>query len=182
MMVKFEELFRLSAIKRWHMVPCTREQTVAEHTFNVMCLSLHFSVGLSSKISAACMVHGFSHDMSECAFGDITPMAKKEYGLTGDPVSVQGWPEYYTKIDSMMLNKEEVEQIIAIVKIADVAEALRFVLEYGTGNYSKEVISDLSRELVYLIDSMPLSLPPTTRGNIRDKCAEFINVTGNLVL
>jgi len=61
-------------IKRYHMCRMITEETVAEHSFNVVNLMLVLTEGRASK---ACLMAGLLHDMGEYAVGDIPSNIKR---------------------------------------------------------------------------------------------------------
>jgi len=180
MMVEFEEVFRLGSIKRWHMVPCTREQTVGEHTFNVMLLvtemTKHFDTG---PITAAAFLRAFTHDFDECIFGDMAPPAKREFGIKEEPTSVIGWPRQFESFD---INESDNELSMLIVKAADQAEALRFLVEYGTGEYAKKVKSSQTKRLVQTMSDIQRYLPKVDYSPVRDTIRKFVNTPGHPII
>jgi len=60
--------------KRYHMVNTIKEESVAEHSFNVVNLVLILSEG---KASRSLILAALTHDMGETAIGDIPSQIKK---------------------------------------------------------------------------------------------------------
>lgn len=138
---------RLTEVKRWGIVATAREQSVAEHSFRVQMLAIaiydymengtpHNADDRSAIVSYALM-----HDMHEIMSGDINTLFKRA-------TEAQYPDSYRATIGAMskrregprdMLNHADaVERAVkgsvveAIVKIADLLEAILFITDYGT--------------------------------------------------
>jgi hypothetical protein len=80
-------LLHLNHIKRWAIVPTIKEQSVAEHCFNVAILSLGWLVKCPKAgkifVDPACrsriLYHCLTHDKDEAFTGDIPTPAKSEH-------------------------------------------------------------------------------------------------------
>jgi 5'-deoxynucleotidase YfbR-like HD superfamily hydrolase len=62
------------AVRRYHAVRTIKEESVAEHSFNVVNLILILTEGAASR---ALILAGLTHDMGEYATGDIPSQVKK---------------------------------------------------------------------------------------------------------
>lgn len=117
---------RLSTIKRWSILRTIFQQSVSEHCFNVQRITMRIARVLQItdwqqlyRLSQAAL----HHDDEEAIFGD-RPAPAKGY-ITEDQIDVGG-QMWYDGAD---------EQIKAIVKLADIMEALHFLtLEMHMGN------------------------------------------------
>jgi len=108
-------LRRLSFIPRWSVVPITRPQSVAEHSFHVSTLALWLCGWHARRYHGnfvhAVMVYAHTHDIEEAKHGDH-PSPTKPFKTP---------------------NKED--QVKVLVKCADVLEAIQKVYEEAlTGN------------------------------------------------
>lgn len=105
---------RLSHVKRWPTVPTLRTQSVAEHTLNVVYLArqlavMHVNYAEEFAFRDVVMEQALFHDLDEAINGDEPGGTMKNY-------------------DYKALVKEK-GQIWAVVKLADLLEALIFVRE-----------------------------------------------------
>lgn len=117
---------RLSTIRRWSILRTITTQSVAEHCFNTQRITMRIARVLKItdwqhlyRLSQAAL----HHDDEEAIFGD-RPAPAKGY-VTEDQIDVGG-QAWYDGAD---------EQTRAIVKLADIMEALHFLtLEMHMGN------------------------------------------------
>lgn len=71
-----EFIIRARNVKRWHIVPMTQEQTIAEHQFNVASLCMHVMKG--RHFAPAVIEWALVHDLPEVITGDF-PTHIKHY-------------------------------------------------------------------------------------------------------
>lgn len=129
---------------RWHIVQTAREQSLAEHSFNVaqIALSVLRAIGPAEGWEGRVALAALDHDIDEVITGDApTPSkGKKAYDFSG-PMT----PE-------------------KIVKIADIIEAYIFIREYGLGRHAEAVC-----EYCYdAVGEMLVRLPKWYRDPIED--------------
>ena len=133
MEITFKELWRVTGIKRWHMVETIRNQTVAEHSFNVAMLTVELLKGIDSAPVHAIMVHALTHNFDEAITGDIAPQTKARLGVKSPDITVQGWGTFNKSIYSDTMP----ELSYRIVKLADSMEALMFIRQFGVGGWPR---------------------------------------------
>ncbi len=98
----FEEVMRLSNLKRWGIVEMSRSQSVAEHSYNVAMIAVHIVDRLenvsSDKTSLRSVVMGWSlaHDLPEVVTGDIPTPLKEMMGDALGPAEGKLFPQYIT--------------------------------------------------------------------------------------
>lgn len=129
--IDFKKAWRVTNIYRWHMCSKTREQTVAEHMANVqmICLELVKRLDWEPARIARMLYMALIHDMDEVILGDSTPIMKQYSKYDAPNITIEGWPR---AIDVSSL-------ATFIIDLADKIEALKFIREYGTGDYAREV-------------------------------------------
>lgn len=124
-----EAVMRFASVKRWHMLDTVRVQTLAEHSacvallvFQIARTAPHMYFGPSADLTT----HALLHDLPEVYTGDIpTPTKPRLRGLDGLEQTVL--PSTYRLPRPPMKG-------IALIKIADLAESLRFIRLYGNGS------------------------------------------------
>lgn len=130
---------RLMQVKRYGIFHMNRDQSVAEHSFNVAMIALELiededdeDVNLYIRV----MSYALFHDMDEVLSGDIpSPFKRKLRNECPEVIPVlDGAPH----ADDMVRN---------IVKIADLLEALYYCREFGGSRSSEEVEEDVSHKL-----------------------------------
>ncbi len=136
------QMLRSNTVKRWHIVDTSKQQTIAEHSFN-MCLLVEEIcklVGQEDQTDAA-IRYTIHHDIPEVVLGDIPTPTKRFYGLMNalgesglDPQSAA--PNGF---------------IEDVVKLADLLDAVMFLQLYGIGKHSQDVRADLV-ERIYNMD------------------------------
>lgn len=135
--LKFADRYRQSEVKRWHIVETSRNQTLAEHCYNVMLIAneLYNLLAPSDEIiDQSSLLLGLvaHHDEHEVIMGDRPTCAKKN----GDSATHQSY---------MFENLAETapEWLLEIVKLADSIEAYWFIREYGIGRYARKTTVEL---------------------------------------
>lgn len=119
MSLPLRDLLRLSYVPRWVIVPMTREQNVADHSWRVAVIgreiAKRLSVPTSAVIEAAVM-----HDITEVVTGDIPASVKPKLG----PVELQ-----------------QLTDIELIVKVADNVEAMVWLTMWGHHQSVAEILA-----------------------------------------
>lgn len=135
-----ETVMRLHAVKRWHMIDTTRQQTLAEHSANVALLAMMITrtapinIHLDNHIlmAAAALVH----DVEEAFTGDIPSHTKR---------MISGLEVLENEIvHPAMIIQVNVDSS-ALIKLCDLADGIRFVRLHGvdlTAEHAKEGLED----------------------------------------
>lgn len=126
--LKLRDILRAQNVKRWIIVNTSRNQSLADHTFNVIAITRELCRKLGVE-DANCIKYAFDHDLDEILTGDIPTPAKKRLGIDSG---------YSGKSKNECSDFE-----VAIVKMADVIEAILFVEENGVGQHASEVMGYL---------------------------------------
>ena len=78
----YRDALRLSWVPRWTVIPTTREQSVAEHSYNVLCLTMWLlethNLTLSDEDTVVMYELAALHDIGEASTGDMPAPAKGE--------------------------------------------------------------------------------------------------------
>lgn len=124
--MNIQDVLRAQGVKRWHIVETVRQQSIAEHQWNVamitreICKRMHWPTeNTLFLIAKACM-----HDIDEVIEGDM-------------PSPSKDGPKSYSD-----------DRGGAIVKVADLIEAWWFINEFGVGRHAQQVKGDCHTRLM----------------------------------
>ena len=132
--LKLKDILRAQNVKRWVIVNTSRNQSLAEHSFNVIAITREICKRLNIA-DANAIKYAFDHDLDEILTGDIPTPAKKRLGIeTGDGYDGKS-----------LTGCNDLE--ISVVKVADVLEAILFIEENGVGQHASEVMGYLRKKL-----------------------------------
>src|SRR6266404_3120800 len=131
-MINIEYGRRAAEVKRWTIVKLTREQSVAEHHYNVWIIARGISevlgIELHNSRDAQAIEHlALTHDLQETVTGDV-PSPFKDLA----PASFRALEE--TARNSVGLPSDAGNRgtiVEAVVKLADIAETLFFAYQNG---------------------------------------------------
>ena len=126
---------RLMQVKRYAICHVNRDQSVAEHSYNVMLIAVELAqetrdFDVIQEVTSYAMVH----DMEEIYTGDI-PSGFKKRLRAECPAVTELLNGIYTAPDS----------IKAIVKLADYLEAMYYLREFGGSRIADQVLEDITR-------------------------------------
>lgn len=121
---------RLMQVKRYPICHTNRDQSVAEHSFNVAIIAGHLTEDFDRR--AEVVEYALHHDMEEVYTGDI-PSSFKRHLL-----------EHVPAARPFVTSPEPVDpQIKAIVKLADYIEAIYYLKEFGGSRQADKVLQDI---------------------------------------
>lgn len=123
-----QDLLRAQDVKRWNIVSMARQQTLAEHTFNVVMIARHLAKKMNID-DANIIKYALDHDLDEILSCDWPTTAKERYNL----------PRVYNGKSKLKCNDLELN----IVTLADKIEAVWYCWAYGLGRHAQQVSSDL---------------------------------------
>ena len=135
-----ESVMRLQAVKRWHMIDTTRQQTLAEHSANVAMLAMLIAktapiewFDTYTHVAGAALVH----DLPEAFTGDI-PSHTKKY--------VEGIDELENKLTHVVFKNIDInEHTKLLIKLCDIADGIRFIRLHGvdmTANHAQDGLEE----------------------------------------
>lgn len=162
-MIKIQDVLRAGHIKRWNIINTTRQQTLAEHLFNVAMIADTILNKLGNEeYRDITLAWALIHDVPEVVCGDTpTPTKKRMEELGWDMEKI------YNDIDpTYKATKETAEEVgfglpWKVVKAADLMEAIHFLTENGVGVHAKEVANNIHVKLnthieKHFINSAPI--------------------------
>ena len=145
-MLKIQDILRAQDIKRWTIVRTVRQQSLAEHTFNVVMIAR--AIAKKAKLSDASIIkYALEHDLDEILTGDIPSPTKRRAAAAGLDLKL---------LENRGQNKPKNNTVHEVVKAADLIENLWFLHEHGVGRHAEEecellkkIVSDYLSELSF---------------------------------
>lgn len=124
---------QLSQVKRWPICHVNKDQSVAEHSFNVMLITKELTSGLDDDLWLQCFAYALTHDMDEVETGDIPSPFKRKLRRECPAI-----------IETLDGPPKASPLIRAIVKLADYLEAIYWLREYGGSRTAEgEILGDI---------------------------------------
>jgi len=129
--MRIQDVMRASSVKRWHTVSTIRQQTLAEHSFNVCMLAKQMAdmIGMPAQRKALLLEMALVHDLDEVFTGDIPTPAKEQ-----QPINEDWAGDHFLK---------------HIIKLADLIDAFWFIHNWGAGQHAKKVQTDCWNRFTY---------------------------------
>lgn len=118
-------------VSRWHMVRMHRPQSLAEHSYRValyaarMATGLHGTAVLASHEWAQLYMWALLHDAEELDYGDTPTVTKKKFVCPD--FQYEFWGERGSPAPDRFISPD----VKALVKVADILEAVLHYEEYG---------------------------------------------------
>ena len=126
--MKIQDLMLAQDIKRWTIVRTIKEQSLAEHSFNVTMIARAICKELGVDDTNVTK-YALDHDLDEILTGDIPTPAKSRLKINTT----------YEGGSRSNCNSEEV----SIVKLADMIEAIAFITDNQVGRHAHVVGNEL---------------------------------------
>jgi 5'-deoxynucleotidase YfbR-like HD superfamily hydrolase len=151
--VALETIMRLQAVKRWHMLDTTRQQTLAEHSANVAMLAFLIAAtapemyfGPAAGLAARALIH----DLDEVFSGDI-PTPTKDYGSMRKTIK-ELEKRLVPRVFELYLDSAPDHDLL--IKLCDLADGIRFIRLHGVDVTSVHARSGLEKQLKKKYDAM----------------------------
>lgn len=161
---------RLSAVKRWGIVEMSRQQSVAEHSYNVTLVALNlvgasvghkgFSKEDESLLLTLCLVH----DMPEVFSGDIPSTIKGAFKEELDDWETTSFPAFSATNASVHKRNPNIKLVI---KVADIMESIIFAERYCIDIRKGRIIAGLYADIDRFLDTDAISGDKDFRSSLR---------------
>lgn len=126
-----EAILRMSLVQRWHMIGSLPRQSLADHSTNVALLAYligRLAPNMYFGNPESCAVAGLLHDMEETFAGDMAPLMKQWFNrAVFDEIEAAILPSVFRDTMPPKSRTFEEHQRAAMVKICDLADAIRWV-------------------------------------------------------
>lgn len=154
-MIKIQDVMRAGHIKRWNIINTTREQTLAEHLFNVAMITQTICdrCGVDNEITDTAIQWALVHDIPEVVCGDTPSPTKarmRSLGMDMEALHDQLDPTY-----ARLKREAQDNGAYSVVKVADLLESIHFLQENGQGRHAKMVHDNLTRKLSIYTAQLP---------------------------
>jgi 5'-deoxynucleotidase len=148
-MMNLRQKLRASHIKRWHIVETTKQQSVAEHSFNVWLICEEMSAILKFDPSTRLIVaeYALHHDLPEVFIGDLPTSMKNIYRNSRSEID-----ELTESLDPKSTTNNRVAN--NVVKLADNLEAAMFIALHGVGSHAKSVRKLIEESVLQSLEKM----------------------------
>ena len=158
------ERMRAGHVKRWQIVRVAREQSIAEHMYRVHAIAEEICerMQLSTLRKLAAGRWALIHDLPEVITGDIATPTKKAMraAIQGrDPLRTvelsldSGYNSMYRSL------KTYDPMVLDVVKIADLIEAVDFLVTEALGVHAVAVLNDTREAVRNLLDHCQRKYP-----------------------
>lgn len=143
MSLEIQDILRAQEVHRWNIVATIRNQSLAEHTFNVVFIGRAICKELG-KPDGEVIKTALEHDLDEIVTGDIPTPTKQRMKIMGfNPDSIHDRKNTPTRSGESQ----------TIVKVADMIEASWFIGQNCVTRHAKEVAERMrSRTDKYISD------------------------------
>lgn len=164
-----ETVMRFHAVKRWHMIDTTRQQTLAEHSANVALLAYGIAVNAPGMFfGPALALAGIAllHDIPEVFTGDI-PSHTKQYISGVDELEKQVTPSMFT-VDGVTPDEKR------LIKMCDLADGIRFIRLHGVDVTARHAREQLEEKLTVHREAIRADVPGGWPPEIETHVAKWI--------
>lgn len=145
------DLARSGHVTRWHSVRTSRDQTLAEHHYMVTRISNRLAkdiIGPDLTDSALLQIMEYAslHDTPELLMGDLpSPLKRHIEKLSGDANPIEAIEKEIAPwlFEMKAAMKQAHPEHLIIIKLADIIDALVFIIDEGIGAHAKQVTQRL---------------------------------------
>lgn len=165
---EFDQVMRLSSIRRWGIVEMSADQSVAEHSYNVAMISgvIASRIGLSPHAKCQVIEWALCHDLTELITGDIPSSLKKACPGSIKEVEMATCP---------LISKESEKvspEVKSLVKVADYIDAIQFAQKFCVDSRKEAIMAELVIRMNDVIDSAVVS----DKDLLREVCRGWLSL------
>lgn len=152
------DLMRAQYVNRWQIVPTSRPQNVAQHSWAVAMLAMDLwcrrtggqpgEAGTDTELGEIAVM-ALWHDAPEVFTGDINTPTKIYMNAKDKMEELED-----TAGDTYQRSIASYEPIRTCVKIADFLEAMYWLMEHGEGSYANNQLHGLNERFHQYLDSI----------------------------
>lgn len=164
-----ETIIRLASVKRWHIIDTLRTQTLAEHSCSVALLAGEIARRLGEP-DAPYIKWGLMHDAHEAYTGDLPTSAKND-----------GHEAAEREVELHLGIERPSIRVQWVVKICDIADALRFIRLYKSDHLGQWAEAKLEEKLDAWYQMLSTSASVQLAATIKDVVTEYIYERKNAV-
>lgn len=148
-MLNLRHRLRACHVKRWHIVECTKIQTVAEHSFNVAVIAeaICKAIGAEKELRDEVREYAIHHDIPEVVLGDLPTSVKAVFGddAIGEVEKVAEMLDPLSATNSFEVHR--------VVKLADLLDSVIFLAQHGVGTHARKVREVIIKDIGMLMFS-----------------------------
>lgn len=150
----FKQVMKLSSIKRWQIIEMSKEQSVAEHSYNVTMISIALINGMDlrnpsyiekTSIRQEVIGWGLCHDLTELFTGDIPSPIKSRLKCPIDNLEANLFPMWSRE------NGNLTHLARGIIKIADYMDAIQFAEKFCIDDDREAIIDEMRAKMIVTI-------------------------------
>lgn len=155
--MNLREQLRMAQVKRYPICHTHRDQSVAEHSFGVMLITMELCSHVNDlRLIDCALAYAMTHDQDEVFTGDIPSPFKRELRSK--------CPAVIEHLDPPVNVSPVVK---GIVKLADYLEAIHYLREYGGSRFSEEVLEDIYHNFDKALNDLFPVVPPAVLRSAR---------------
>lgn len=148
--LQLSDLTKCAHVTRWHSVRTLRDQTLSEHHFVVSRIASNLAKNIVPGIDIESLYYlneyAMLHDAPEILLGDINSRCKHYLSqIVGDAENPLDVLEEQVAPWLPVLKKKLKPELLHIVKIADLYDALLFISVEGLGKHAESVVELLKK-------------------------------------
>jgi 5'-deoxynucleotidase YfbR-like HD superfamily hydrolase len=168
---------RASHVKRWHIVQTARQQTLAEHSFNVAAIAGELAVKMQwvGLMHVSRKLHlldwALQHDLIEVKTGDMPTPFKDAIRAVGGEKMLEALEDRVDPQQMYHYRQYKGTEEEMIVKLADTIEAVYFLQDNGIGYHARQVLNGLRVNLREMTEAYAEKFKSIrVRDGVRDVC------------
>lgn len=150
--VSLRDQLNLMQVNRYPICFTNKQQTVAEHTYGVIVITLQLAALAPGLDANAAVAYAILHDVDESETGDIPSPFKRRLR--------RECPQVSEVLDRPINVPKPVKDL---VKMADFVEAILFLKEYGGSLRANQVLGDVMNNFIKFCASQSNDAPYATK-------------------